>query len=275
MVRRSDLTGIPEYHRMAISPDFERLVPTSVRPLADEIFDSLRDCSLYSLLGGDSESAVDLALGSLAGEKSRVTRVLAWRFPHGEIPLVTDLRALASTATQRLTMLTFADPWHESGAEPDVLAAIDQLPLDFLVLDRKLTVTYANAAAARTAGSTAGKIVGHSALTVPPTSAVPREAFIGALDGHHYHGAAIPVKMPDDSTRWFEVDVRPVGQESDIVGLAVIATQAAERRAGERRAGTQVVRGTRHREHRKSRRQTATRRRRPRRLAGLRLRGSP
>jgi PAS domain S-box-containing protein len=265
---------------MAISPDFERLVPTSVRPLADEIFDSLRDavlvvdsrcknlplvmanaaarrcllrdcvpyplidCSLYSLLGGDSESAVDLALGSLAGEKSRVTRVLAWRFPHGEIPLVTDLRALASTATQRLTMLTFADPWHESGAEPDVLAAIDQLPLDFLVLDRKLTVTYANAAAARTAGSTAGKILGHSALTVAPTSAVPREAFIGALDGHHYHGAAIPVKMPDDSTRWFEVDVRPLGQKSDIVGLAVIATQAAERRAGERRAGTQVVRGS-------------------------------
>jgi PAS domain S-box-containing protein len=251
------------------------LAPSAVRPLADEIFEALReavlvvdsrcknlplivvnaaarrcllgdcdvypliDCSLYSLIGADADSAVDLALGSLAAGKSSVNRVLSWRFPLGEIPIATELKALPSAPAQQLIMLTFSDPRRESCADPGVLTAIEQLPLDLLVLDRELTVTYANAGAARRAGSTSGRILGHCALTLAPTSAVPHEAFVGALEGRHYHDPGIALRTPGEATRWFEVDVQPLEDESQIVGLAVLFMEVAERRAR-----MQAVRGS-------------------------------
>ena len=89
------------------------------------------------------------------------------------------------------------------------MSAIEQLPLDLLILDNQLTVTYANAGAARRAGDTSAGVLSYSALTVVPTSAIPREALTAALAGAHYYDDAIAVPMPGAATRWFEVDVQP------------------------------------------------------------------
>jgi PAS domain S-box-containing protein len=188
------------------------------------------DPSLYSLLAAAADSGIEVALGSLAAGKSSVTRVLTWRFPRGEMPISTELKMLASAPAQWFVMLTFADPTAEPLAAPGVLSAIEQLPLDLLILDSELTVTYANAGAARTAGGTPGGVLSYSALTVVPTSAVPREALTQALGGSHYYDDAIAVAMPGAATRWFEVDVQPLKDDSGVVGLAVLSMEVTERR---------------------------------------------
>jgi PAS domain S-box-containing protein len=252
---------------MATSPEYVRLASSATRPLTDAVFDALREAvlvvdaksrdlplvmansaarrcllgnsefispvatlSLHSLLAAAADSAIEAALAALAAGKSSATRVLTWRFPRGEMPISTELKMLASAPAQWFVMLTFADPQAESLAEPGILSAIAQLPLDLLILDNELTVTYANAGAGRTAGSTSAGVLSYSALTVVPTSAVPREALTRALDGSHYYDDAIAVPMPGAPTRWFEVDVQPLKDESGIVGLAVLSMEVTERR---------------------------------------------
>jgi PAS domain S-box-containing protein len=248
---------------MATSPDVVRLASSATRPVTETAFDALReavlvvdvrsahlplllanaaarrcfrgeptadslvDSSLYSLLGPATDSAIEAVLGLQARGESAATRVLPWRFPRGEIAVPTELKLLPSNAGQRTVMLTFSEP----SAEPDLFSAIEQLPLDLLILDRELTVTYANVGAARTAGSALGDIVGCSGFALVPTAAIPREAFVRALDGSHYHDDAIAVTIPGAATRWFEVDLQPLKDASGIAGLVVLSIEVTERRS--------------------------------------------
>src|SRR5712672_135531 len=193
---------------MATSPDYLRLASSTTRTLTDAIFDALReavlvvdtrfkhlpivlansaarrcflgdadagsllDCSLYSLLGSSTDTAVEAALGSLSVGRTSISRTLTWRFPGGKMGISTEFKLVAGSP-QHTAMLTFADPsadpLAEPFAEPAVLSAIEQLPLDLLILDQELTVTYANTGAARTAGSTTRQMLGYSALALVPT----------------------------------------------------------------------------------------------------------
>ena len=251
---------------MATSPGYVRLANSATRPLTDDIFDALREAvivvdarsaqlplilanaaarrcflgeikaislvesSLYSLLGPATEPAIAAALGTPTSGKASVNRVLTWRFPRGEIQLLTELKMLETAPGHPSVMLTFSEPSSEPLTEPGILSAIEQLPLDLLILDKELTVTYANAGAARTAGSTVEDVLSLSALILIPTSAVSREVLTGGLEGHHFHDDAIGVTMPGAPTRWFEVDVRPLKDQSEIVGLAVQSMEVTERR---------------------------------------------
>src|SRR5882757_4527659 len=248
---------------MATSPDYVRLASSATRTLTDAIFDALReavlvvdtrfkhlpivlansaarrcflgdadagsllDCSLYSLLGSSTDTAVEMALGSLSVGRGGISRTLTWRFPAGKMGICTEFKLVAGSP-QHTAMLTFADPSAGSVAEPAVLSAIEQLPLDLLILDQELTVTYANTGAARTAGSTTRQMLGYSALALVPTSALPREAFVDALEGIHYRNEAIAVKTPGAPTRWFEIDVQPLERGAAIVGVAVLSMEVTE-----------------------------------------------
>jgi PAS domain S-box-containing protein len=250
---------------MATTPDYVRLASGATRALTDAIFDALReavlvvdthskhlpiilanpvarrcflsdadagsliDCSLYSLLGSSTDTAVQAVLAALTAGRTS-TRTLTWRFPRGKLMIPTEFKLLATTSLRHTVMVTFVDPSVDSLAEPGVLSAIEQLPLDLLILDRELTVTYANAGAARTAGSLQRQMLGYSALALVPTSAVPREAFVGALEGIHYRDEAIAVKTPGEPTRWFEIDVQPLAADGDIVGVAILSMEVTERR---------------------------------------------
>ena len=250
---------------MASSPESVRLAAGAIRPLSDSAFDALRDAvlvvdtrlshlpvvlanavarrcflgesdsttlvdsSFHSLLGESMSDVIDAALGALAGGKPSIRRVLSWRFPSGEMPLATELKILPDYG-QRNLLVTFCEPMTEPLSEPGVPSALEQSPLDLLILDQELTVTYANTGAAATAGTTSGAVLGYSALTLIPTSAVPREALTRALKGESYHNGAVAVKMPCSATRWFDVDVQPLKDNCTIVGLAVLSMEVTERR---------------------------------------------
>ena len=119
---------------------------------------------------------------------------------------MTELKMLAAAQGQRLVMLTFAP----SPVEPDLVCAVEQLPFDLLILDRKLNVTYANAGAVRSSGAAGGAILGLSALTLAPTNALPREVYVRALEGCHYHDDAVELSAPAAPLRYFEMDVQPL-----------------------------------------------------------------
>jgi len=246
---------------MASSPDYVRLASGS-RALTDAVFDALReavfvvnthskhlpiiianaaarrcflgdpdagsliDCSLYSLLEASSDTAVESALESLRADQDKGRRLLTWRFPRGKMAISTEFKRVARAPAQHTVMVSFADPLEEESPEnPGVLSAIEQLPLDLLILDKELTVTYASAGAAHTAGSSPRQMLGFSALTLAPTSVVPREALVGALEGIHFHDEAIAVKTPGEPTRWFDIEVQPLETDAAIVGVAVLSTE--------------------------------------------------
>src|ERR1035438_152568 len=140
---------------MATSPDYVRLASSATRALTDAIFDalpdarlvvdplskhlpvviansaarrcflgdsdagSLIDCSLYSLLGSSTDTAVETALESLSAGRTSSRRTLTWRFPGGKMAIATEFKLLASASLQHTVMLTFSDPSHESLAQPD------------------------------------------------------------------------------------------------------------------------------------------------------------
>jgi PAS domain S-box-containing protein len=186
--------------------------------------------------------AIEAALGSLSARRAGSSRMLTWRFPRGTKAISTEFQLVASPSLQHTVMLTFADPSDESLVEPGVLSAIEQLPMDLLILDKELTVTYANAGAARTAGSTQEQMLGYSALTLVPTSVVPRDALVGALEGIHFHGEAIAVKTPGEPTRWFEVDVQPLESDAANMGAAVLSMEVTESHVNAR-----AIEGSNHR----------------------------
>jgi hypothetical protein len=250
---------------MATSPDFLRLASSAGRALADTALDSLRDavlvvdarhkhwpvvlanvaarrCLLDSdssgfvemplarLLLADSVARIDSALAALTDPRQRSSRVMTWRFAAGERSVMTDLKPLASVAGQRLVMLSFTPPT----SQHDLMAAVDQLPFDVLLLDCELQVTYANAGAIRAAGAIPGGAVGCSALMLTPTVLLKPDIFTRALQGHAYHDEALVLEEPGQPTRRFEIDVQPLRGTSAIIGLMVLCLEVTERRAGNR-----------------------------------------
>ncbi len=247
---------------MATSPDYLRLATSAMRSLADTAFDSLRDAvlvvdarpkhlplvlanaaargclagalepatlidaSLYGLLGPASASAIEAILASLSEGQSRANRMLTWRFGRGETAVMTELKMLAAAQGQRLVMLTFSP----SPVVPYLVYTVEQLPFDLLILDRELNVTYANAGAVRTSGAAGGAILGLSALTLTPTKALPREVYVRALEGCHYHDDAVELSTPAGPLRSFEIDLQPLKDSSGIVGLVVLSTEVDESR---------------------------------------------
>jgi PAS domain S-box-containing protein len=259
---------------MATSPEYVRLASGARRALTDAIFEALReavlvvdirskhlpivmdnpaarrcflgdpdagsliDCSLYSLLGSSTDAAVEAMLASLAAARTSSSRTLTWRFPQGKMAITTEFNVVLSSSLPHTVMLTFGDPSSQNSIEPGVMSALEQLPLDLLILDRELTVTYVNAGAARTAGGTQRQLLGYSALALVPTSVMPREAFVGALEGVHYRDEAIAVNTPGEPTRWFEIDVQPLEADGIIVGVAVLSMEVTERRVKARTEGS-------------------------------------
>jgi PAS domain S-box-containing protein len=256
---------------MATSPDYVRLAPSVTCSLAESAFDALRDAvivvdtrlnhlplilanasarrcfhgdadnahlvdsSLYSLLGSSMDDVVEGVMGTLTGGTSVIKRPVAWRFPRGEIPILTEFKMLAQSG-QYCLMATFSEPSAEPVPEFGMLSSLEQLPLDIMILDKELTVTYANVGAARTAGTTSGAILGYSALTLIPTSVVSREALTRALEGIHFHEEVVPVRTPGAATRWFDVDLQPLQDATAIVGVVVQSMEVTERRLRARTA---------------------------------------
>jgi PAS domain S-box-containing protein len=259
---------------MATSPEYVRLATNSARTLADSALDSLRDgvlvidarhkhfpvvlanaaarqcltgepasvglveSSLHAWLGLDSVSTVESALSALPDPLLPMSRVLVWRFAEGEVSVATDIRPLAPAAGQHLVMLTFAVSVPESG----LVAAIENLPVGLLILNRDFRVTYANGGAERAGGALAGELVGLSALRLMPTTALHPDVFARALLGNSFHDDAVEISRLGAPTRWFEVDVQPLKSASGIRGVAVSFIEVTERRlrthlrdAGERR----------------------------------------
>jgi PAS domain S-box-containing protein len=254
---------------MASSPEIVRLATHATRALADTALDSLRDAVLVvdarakalpivlanasarrhlsleadpqtlielpltQLLGEASAHSIETTLASLSDPRIPTGRVVTWRFRHGEQPVMTDIKPLVSAPGQRLVMLSFAPVL----SQPDLIAAVDQLPLDLLILNTDLKVTYANAAALRTGASIPGELLGCSALMLTPTSVLHPDVFTRALDGQHFHDEALAFPEPDRSMRWFEVDLQPLTSASGVVGLVVLSVEVTERRVQSRAQG--------------------------------------
>ena len=245
---------------MARSPDYLRLATNAARSLADTAFDSLpqaalvidsrtnrlpivlanaaaRGClaghseqeplldgSLYGLLEPASASAIEPIFASLSDGQSNTHRALTWRLMRGECAVMTEFKLLDSAPGQRLVMSTFAP----LEAEPHLVHAVEQLPFNLVLLDRQLNVTYANPGAERASGRT-GRLLGTSALTLAPISAVPHEVYLRALEGCHYHEDGLELSMPGTPLRCFEIDMEPLKGASGIVGLIVLSTETGER----------------------------------------------
>lgn len=247
---------------MASSPDYLRLAANSTRALADAALDSLRDAvvvvdarhkhlpvvlanaaarscllaadaaglieaPLHCWIGPTCTSTLETALAALSDPRASTARVLEWRCAEGTVSVNTEIKLLAMGPEQHLVMLTFAP----TAPKPGFLVAIDNLPFDLLMLDRELKVTYANAAAVR-AGSSAssGGLRGISVLRLSPASALHPDVFIRALQGSPFHDDAVEIASVTRPTRWFEVDVQPLQDESGIVGLVVLSVDVTEHR---------------------------------------------
>jgi PAS domain S-box-containing protein len=255
---------------MATSPDFLRLATNATRALADTALDSLRDAVLVvdarhrhlpvvlanatarrcltgdsdtpgfietpltHLLGASSAAKIGTILASLPEARAPTDRVLVWRFIHGEQSAMTDIKPLLPTTGPRLVMLTFPPPT----AQPDLVAAFDQLPFDILILDPDLKVTYANAGAIRSAGPLPGGLLGCSAVMLTPTMLLPPAVFARALQGHPFHDEALVLEERGRPARRFEVDVKPFESTSGIAGLIILCLEVTERRANPRAQGS-------------------------------------
>jgi PAS domain S-box-containing protein len=252
---------------MATSPDFLRLAASATRALADTALDSLRDAVLVvdarhkhlpivlanasarRYLTGeiDSPDFVETPLARVLGAVSamKIGGILAspdpgaigsrltWRLIQGERSASTDIKLLNCAAGQRLIMLTFALP----SLQPDLVAAFDHLPFGVLILDADLKVTYANAAATRSAGPIPGGILGCSALMLTPTMLLKSEVFARALAGTPFHDEALTFEEPGQPARRFEVDMQPFQGSSGVAGLVILCLEVTERRANNRAQG--------------------------------------
>ena len=250
---------------MATSPDFLRLATSAARALADTALDNLRDAALVvdvrhkhlpivlaneaarqnlghdaalietplaRVLGAATAAKIESILTTLSDPKLPTAgRILTWRFTAGETDAITLLTPLPSGAGQRLVMLSFTPP----APQPDLFAAVDQLPYDLFILDLDLKVTYANAGATRSAGSVPGGVVGCSSLMLMPTLLIKPDVYANALQGRPFHDESLIFAEPGRSTRRFEVDVRPLNGPTGVAGLVVLCLEVTERR-GQNRA---------------------------------------
>jgi PAS domain S-box-containing protein len=243
---------------MATSPEYLRLATSSSRALADSALDGLRDAVLVVearhshcpivlanaaarrclTLDSDAAGLIEAPLPRYLGVASAATletllavpsdlqapihQVLLWRFTGGETAVNTTVKALPGNPGQRLVMLTFA-------SEPGLIEAIENLPVDLLILDAKLRVIYANASAERSCASPPGPL-GAFARRLIPTCALHPEVFAHALQGSSFHDDAVEIAAPARPSRWFEVDVQPLRRGSAVIGAVVMSIDVTERR---------------------------------------------
>ena len=244
-------------------PEYLRLATNATRSLADTAFDSIRDAvlvvdsrakhlpvvlansaargclaggpgaatlldtSLFGLLAPASASAIQVLFASLSDGQPAVNRALTWRLSRGDTAVTTELKMLPATRGLRLIMLTFAP----SPVIAELASALDQLPFDLLILDKKLNVAHANEGAVRSSGIVIGEILGRSALTLAPTNALPQEVYFRALEGCHYHDDSVEIASPPAPVRFFEMDVRPWEDATGVVvGLVILSTAVSKRR---------------------------------------------
>jgi two-component system, LuxR family, sensor kinase FixL len=255
---------------MATSPDFLRLAANATRALADTALDSLRDAvvvvdarhknlplvlanatarrclagvtnaagliesPLIRVLGASSAIKIETTLMAASETSVPTNRVLTWRLIHGERDAMTDIKLLDAAPGQRLVMLTFAPP----SSQPELVMAVDQLPMDLLILDLDLKVTYANVGAIRSAPSVPGGLLGCSALMLTPTLALRPDVFARALGGQAFHDEALAFVEAGCPTRRFEIDVQPLKGQSGIIGLVVLFVEVTERRVKSRAQGS-------------------------------------
>jgi PAS domain S-box-containing protein len=191
---------------------------------------ALTDWPLARVLGDASSTKIRAMLDAAADSKIPINRIVTWRFAQGEHPAMTEFKPLASSPGQYLMMLTFAPP----GPRADVVAAVDHLPFDLLILDTDLKVTYANVSAMRSAASIPGGVLGCSALMLTPTLGLKPEVFAKALAGRPFHDEAFAYVEASRPTRWFEIDVQPLKGASGIIGLVVLSLEVTERRVNAR-----------------------------------------
>ena len=241
---------------MARSPDYLRLATSAPRTLAEAAFDGIRDVvlvvdvrakhlpvvlanqaarewltpadaaglvdsSLYGFLGAASASVIESVMGSLCDVKTALTQPLTWRSTGDELAYSTELKLLDSSQNQRLVMLTF----NPKAPDFDVGPAVDQLPVSLMILDRNFRVIHANAAAALASG-VSGSLIGRSALTLRPTSILPREVYQRALEGHiHYQGVQAPWR--DGTEQYLLVHVQPLAGAAGVEGVIVLSGDMA------------------------------------------------
>ncbi len=248
---------------MATSPDYLRHVGSSYRVLADTALDSLPDVVVvvdarqkhlpvvlanaaarrYLREPGDANELVGIPLhrwmtaasmatieslvASLAQTRSPTSCVLSWRLAKGEAAALTCIRPLPTASGQHPVMLTFAP----QGPAFDLIAAVENLPSQVLILDADLKVTYANASAMRSsAAGRDGGVLGTSALWLTPTSSLQLDVYARALQGRPFHDEAVEVVSSEGLSRWFEVDVQPLKGIWGVIGLAVLSLEVTDRR---------------------------------------------
>jgi len=201
---------------------------------ADSIVMFERALSELLELKGTLESRDDAESRAAADANPPMTRSLIWKCSRGDRAISTDLKLLPGAVGHPMVMLSFAP------LNSDVAAALHQLPLDMLILDADLRVTYANAGAMRTGAAVPGGVLGCSALGLIPTSALPAEVYAQALRGRPFHDDAVAYSEADMPTRWFEISVRPLAAGGATVsgGTAGGRTADAHEDAADGAAGT-------------------------------------
>jgi PAS domain S-box-containing protein len=185
--------------------------------------DNLQDSSLFGLLIPASAAVIESTLASLREAGSALARSITWRFGQGESAVMTEFKLLSEEAGQRLVMLTFPPTY----GGLDVLSAVDQLPIAVMILNRELRVTYASAGAVRAVGL-AGGLIGCSALAIPPTSGLAREAYHRARAGCHYRHDALEIEVLGGKPRCFEIDVQPLRDAGGVTGMLVTFRELGE-----------------------------------------------
>jgi PAS domain S-box-containing protein len=247
---------------MATSPDYLRHTSGSYRILAGTALDSLRDAvvvvdawqkqlpvmlanaaarrclpgpadaaelvepSLHRWMTAASVATVESSLSTLVECRSPTSCLLSWRLAAGETSVLTDIKVLPSASGQRPVMLTFAPAGPVSG----LIAAVENLPFEVLILDADLRVTYANTRAAHSSATAPGRLLGSSALWLTPTSALQLDAYARALQGCSFHDEAVEIVSSEGPSRWFEVDLQPLTGVGGIVGVVVLSIDVTERR---------------------------------------------
>jgi PAS domain S-box-containing protein len=183
---------------------------------------TLQESSLFGLLAPASAAVIESTLASLRGPDSVMVRSLTWRFGHGESAVMTEFKILSEAPDQRLLMLSFPNGF----AGIDLLSAVDQPPFDVMILNRELRVIYASAGAERAVGLTG--LIGCSALAIPPTSGLARDAYHRVLDGCQYRHDALEVEVRGGRQRCFEIDAQPLRDPTGIAGLVIAFRELGE-----------------------------------------------
>jgi PAS domain S-box-containing protein len=178
----------------------------------------LIEASLLDLLSLGSAQTAQYAIVGLSDGVPASPLALVWNIGRGQRRATTELKLLPGSQGQRLVMLSLS----QAAESTDLAVVVDQMPLDLLILDANLKVSFANAGALRANSATEGATVGASARDLIPTSKIPAEAFAQALKGQRYRNEALGVSGAGHPTRWFDVELRQLRAASGEVGLMVL-----------------------------------------------------